>query len=194
MFPPLVGWCPETMVFVCLEGFIILNFSLDLEDESNLDTTVTISTPDVVSSCEDSPQLLDSFGILDPADMEDFSNLTVSVEKLPNNMEMNRNIDETFDANSFPSRTQILLLFWARITIFLLLLFPNPVRRQVYFTLFSLPLDGGMFCQEDSRTLLINKFFIKANFCLPSPVLDPQNKKNPISVLYSNMRAANNFR
>ena len=34
--------------------------------------TVTNKSPDLVSSCEGSPQLLDSFGILDPADTRSF--------------------------------------------------------------------------------------------------------------------------
>ena len=59
--------------------------------------TVTNKSPDLVSSCEGSPQLLDSFGILDPADMEDFGNLTVSLEKIPSGTESNRHIHETFD-------------------------------------------------------------------------------------------------
>ena len=37
--------------------------------------------------------------------MEEFSNLTVSLEKIPSKTETNRNIDETFDTNSFPSKT-----------------------------------------------------------------------------------------
>ena len=41
--------------------------------------------------------MLESFGILKPAEMTDLSNLTVSVEKLER-PETNRNLDETFDA------------------------------------------------------------------------------------------------
>ena len=64
--------------------------------QQDLNTTITLSTPDVVSSCEGSA--LDSFGILNLGEMADFSTVTDSVEK----QITNRNIDETFDAGMSP--------------------------------------------------------------------------------------------
>ena len=73
----------KIIAYVSIRGFTYyLSSDVEPQPQSKLDATVTISTPDFVSSCKGSPLMLESFGILNHAEMTDFSNLTVSVEKL----------------------------------------------------------------------------------------------------------------
>eukprot|EP00092_Neocalanus_flemingeri_P035373 GFUD01038486.1.p1 GENE.GFUD01038486.1~~GFUD01038486.1.p1 ORF type:complete len:655 (+),score=165.00 GFUD01038486.1:73-2037(+) len=73
----------------------------EFSDQPNLNTTMTLTTPDIVSSCDHSTSQ-DSFGILSQDEMADFSIVPTSVmkkeisrERLPSK----RTIDETYDAS-----------------------------------------------------------------------------------------------